>query len=321
VEEAHLSSFKFIRSDPVLEAGEEGYSGIPDDLFLEGLRVVAAQEGCTAIVHCENRDVVQSGMARAQGAGGQRLLDWCRSRPSWAETESVRSALYWDSLAKAPLLIAHMSVGAGVQALRKARIDHPWVYGETCPQYLMLDESMGLGVHGKCAPPVRTKRDREVLWRGLARGDIDVVGSDHCAYTEAYKGSDMWTAPTGVPGTGMILPILLSAGVNRGRLTLERMVAVTSANAARIFGFYPRKGSISVGADADLVILDLDREVTIEPEVLNSVVDYTPYRGYQCRGWPLMTIKNGRVVAEAGKVVDDSVRGRCLEHPMFSGAE
>lgn len=316
VDELHITSFKFIRSDPVLLPGQEGYSGIPDDLFLEGLQTVARMEGCTAIVHCENRDIIQRSMRDARQKGGQRLLDWSHSRPACAEVESIQSSLFWAAVAKAPVMIAHMSVAEGAGILQRCRRQAA-VFGEACPQYLVLNHNMPLGALGKCAPPVRTEADCAALWKALARGVLDCVGSDHCAYTAAYKGSDMWSAYMGLPGTGVILPILLGKGVNEGRLSLERLVAVTSYNAARIFGFYPRKGSITVGADADLVLLDMEREVTIEPELLNSVVDYSPYSGLQLRGWPLLTIVRGRVVAEAGRVVDSTVRGRCLEHGRF----
>jgi dihydropyrimidinase len=318
VEEAHITSFKFNRSDLVLPPGAKGYSGAGDDLLLEGLRAVGDHEGCVSVVHCENVEIIQRGMKTAREAGGQDLVDWSDSRPPYAEAESVQSALYWAIMTEAPLLVAHMSVGEGVHLLREKQSEYGFLFGETCPQYLMLDKSMPLGSLGKCAPPIRTPADSEELWQGLIDGTIDCVGSDHCTYTAAYKGAEMWSAHMGLPGMGIIIPILLSAGVNERGLRLERLVAVTSFNAARYFGFYPQKGSIQVGADADLVVLDLEREVTITPETLNSVVDYTPYEGYECRGWPLITIVAGNVVAEAGQVVDETPRGRYLKHLRFS---
>lgn len=322
VNELHVTSFKFNLADPILPEGAEGYSGVDGALLLDGLRAIASRSGCIALVHSENREIVQRYVRKSGGRGANDLAAWCDSHPPFAEEESIASALFWAEMARAPLAIAHMTVGRGVELLGNHKLNYPFLYGETCPQYLMLNRDLPLGALGKCVPPVRTVEDMEMLWQGLAEGVIDFMGSDHCAYTAYSKSSDIWQAPSGLPGTGMILPILLSEGVNQGRITLERLVGVTSYNAARIFGFYPRKGNINVGADADLVILEMEKEVIVTPAILNSIVDYTPYEGYVCRGWPLLTIVGGRVVCEEGRIVDEAVRGHVLQHAMFvSSAE
>jgi dihydropyrimidinase len=143
------------------------------------------------------------------------------------------------------------------------------------------------------------------------------VGSDHCTWKKIDKGEELWSAYSGLPGTAMILPVLLSEGVNKKRINIEQLVKLTSYNAARIFGLFPRKGHIAVGADADLIILDLEKRVKITHTVLHSIVDWTPYEGYQCQGWPQITLAKGRVVCREGQIVDQSPLGRFIHHSMF----
>ena len=153
----------------------------------------------------------------------------------------------------------------------------------------------------------------EALWERLLDGTMDLIGSDQLAFTRESKGRDMWSARTGITGgIPMILPILLSEGVRKGRLPLTRLVELTSTRAAQEFGLYPRKGALEVGSDADLVILDEDREVRVTPEVLNTFSDFTAYEGYVAHGWAGVTIAGGRVVYEDGQVVDAGNGGRVL---------
>jgi dihydroorotase-like cyclic amidohydrolase len=184
---------------------------------------------------------------------------------------------------------------------------------ETCPHYLLFDKDTDRGVMGKVNPPLRSVEHVEALWQRLVDGTVDVLGSDHCPFTKAVKGTDLWSARAGITGgSAMILPVLLTEGVRRGRLRIQRVVELTSANAARLFGLYPRKGALEVGSDADLVIVDLDREVKVDLRTLNSVVDFSPYEGWVARGWAATTIAGGQVVYEKGEVVAERPRGRYL---------
>jgi len=140
-----------------------------------------------------------------------------------------------------------------------------------------------------------------------------VLGSDHCPFTRAVKGTDLWSARAGITGgSAMILPVLLTEGVRRGRLSLSQVVALTSYNAARLFGLYPRKGALEVGSDADLVIADLDRQVKVDLAALNSVIDFSPYEGYLAHGWAATTVVGGEIVYHDGAVVAEQPRGRYL---------
>jgi dihydropyrimidinase len=184
-------------------------------------------------------------------------------------------------------------------------------YIETCPHYLTHTTEFG-SITGKVVPPIRSKSDLQSMWSGLRNGIIDSIGSDHVANRlDIKKGKgddDIWSALAGFPGIATMLPVLLSYGVNQDRISIERVAEVTSYNTARIFGMYPKKGTIQKGSDADLTMVDLGLEQKVTPELLQSYSDYTIYDGWKMQGWPVMTIVRGRVVMENGKV-DSSVLG------------
>jgi dihydropyrimidinase len=161
---------------------------------------------------------------------------------------------------------------------------------------------------GKVVPPLRTKKDIQSLWSGLANGVIDTIGSDHVANRLSIKQGqgDLWSTKAGFPGIATLLPVILSKGVNEGRISLERVAEVVSYNAARIFGLYPRKGTIEKRADADLVIVDLNLAKKVTPEVLQSYSDYSIYDGWKLQGWPIYTIVRGRVIMENGQVDENA---------------
>jgi dihydropyrimidinase len=209
-----------------------------------------------------------------------------------------------------------MGVGLGSEFLRQKAWGPGRVATETCPHYLAFEKDTDRGVQGKVNPPLRSAAHVEALWQRLTDGTVDVLGSDHCPFTRAVKGTDLWSARAGITGgSAMILPVLLTEGVRHGRLSIQRVVELTSYNAARLFGLYPRKGALEAGSDADLVIVDLDREVKVDLRALNSVVDFSPYEGYTARGWADTTIVGGQVVYEKGGIVAERPGGRYLPRP------
>ncbi len=304
VDELRLTSYKFHMAMKGPEAAY-GIKGLDDGMIFEGMRQVAKRPGVMALIHAENVDVILHNreLAIAADPDATDTATWCRHRPHFTEEEAIARSFIFAENAGAPLGVIHTSVGRGPELLRAARDRYPRLFMETCPQYLVLDMDMPLGTWGKVNPPLRTRTDQELLWAGLADGTIDWMGSDHCDYDLQTRQGSIWDVGPGLPnGMTMILPVLLSEGVNKGRLTLERVVELTSANFARRMGASPRKGTIAVGSDADLVMIDLDKEVTINAEMLNSYADYTPYDGMQLRGWPRMTIAGGEVLYEDGEV-------------------
>ena len=313
--ELPLTSYKFHMAMKGPEAAY-GIRGVDDGLIYEGLQEVGKLPNVLALIHAENIDVILRFRDRMIQRWQQdpASANWSDYRPAFTEEEAISRAALLAEHAGAPLGIVHTSVGRGPELLARARLRYAPLYMETCPQYLVLNRGMGLGVRGKVNPPLREPRDCEMLWHALAVGEIDWMGSDHCDYDLRSRVGELWDVGPGLPsGVTMILPVLLSEGVNRGRLTLEQVVQLTSANAARIFGFAPAKGTLEVGSDADLVVLDMDARVVITPAVLNSFSDYTPYEGMTMTGWPRTTVVGGEVAYHLGEVNDSARhRGRVL---------
>jgi dihydroorotase-like cyclic amidohydrolase len=304
VRDLRITSYKFHMAMKGPEAAY-GIKGVDDGLMFEGMQQVAKQPGVLALAHTENIDVILRFRDRwiERWRKDPDSAVWSDSRPAFTEEEAIVRACWLAQHAGAPLGVVHNSVGSGPALLAHAKVGYPHLYMETCPQYLALTSDMKLGTKGKVNPPLRTAGDVEMLWQALASGQIDWMGSDHCDYDLASRHGDLWEVGPGLTsGVTMILPVLLSKGVNEGRITMERLVEVTSANTARLFGFAPAKGSITVGSDADMVVVDLEHEVVITSEVIHSFSDYTPYEGMKVRGWARSTIVGGEILYDRGEV-------------------
>ena len=308
-----VRSFKTFMAYKGREISPSGIQGMGDDQICSVFRQVAKILGAIAIVHCENMEVIELHQQPFIAANRQDTAAWSDARPVFGELEAIRRMIAFAEAVGIELLIPHMGVGLGSEFLRQKAWGRGRVATETCPHYLLFDKDTDRGVMGKVNPPLRSVEHVEALWQRLVDGTVDVLGSDHCPFTKAVKGTDLWSARAGITaGSAMILPVLLTEGVRRGRLGIQRVVELTSANAARLFGLYPRKGALEVGSDADLVIVDLDREVKVDLRTLNSVVDFSPYEGWVARGWADTTIAGGQVVYEKGEVVAERPRGRYL---------
>jgi dihydropyrimidinase len=308
-----VRSFKTFMAYKGREISPSGIQGMGDDQIYSVFRQVAKVPGGIAIVHCENMEVIDLHQQPFIAANRQDTAAWSDARPVFGELEAIRRMVAFAEAVGIDLLIPHMGVGLGSEFLRQKAWGRARVATETCPHYLLFDKDTDRGVMGKVNPPLRSVEHVEALWQRLVDGTVDVLGSDHCPFTKAVKGTDLWSARAGITaGSAMILPVLLTEGMRRGRLGIQRVVELTSANAARLFGLYPRKGALEVGSDADLVIVDLDREVKVDLRTLNSVVDFSPYEGWVARGWADTTIAGGQVVYEKGEVVAERPRGRYL---------
>ncbi|MDD1777975.1 MAG: amidohydrolase family protein [Candidatus Helarchaeota archaeon] len=311
VKELGINSFKFLmayRGDPTTPL-----TGLDDGLLFEGFKQLSKSKKGLAIVHAENNDIVNRTVEEMRKLNRQDVRSWSDARPEFCEEEAIRRAIFLAEKAKTRLYIAHLSIGAGVYLVAERKLKNP-IFVETAAHYLTLTKLIkpANATIGKVNPPLRTAEDNKQLWKGIQNGIIDTIGSDHCPYTLQSKGNDIWTASAGLPGIAMTLPILLSEGVNKKRITIEQIARVCSLNPAKLFGLFPRKGMIDIGFDADLVIVDLNKEVKIKQGILNSVSDYTPFDGYKIRGWPIITIASGRVINEYGKINDNVHRGEAL---------
>lgn len=286
---------------------------IDDGFLMEGLRTVGQIPGAVAQVHAENAEINSRATEKLKQAGRNDFLAWCESRPAEGEAEAASRAIYLAKQTNCPLYLVHMSSEAALSQIRRLRNGGAPVYAESCAQYLTHTKESPVGALGKMSPPLRTAQDNQAIWDALADGTVQVMATDHGAFKchEKLTG-DIWHASSGFAGVATLVPVLLSEGVNKDRISLERVVEVTSYNPARIFGIYPRKGTIAVGSDADLAIVDMDWERKVTTDMLSSGSDFSIYEGWKLRGWPVRTLVRGRTVMEDGKVVGSPGYGKYL---------
>lgn len=306
-----VSSFKFYMAYRGADGRNVGMVNECDDgLMLEGFRTLARYPHAVACVHCENTEVIGRYVARVRASGRADLAAWNAARPAFAEAENVRRAAYFAELAGCTLYYVHIGARESLDEALAHRARYPRLIVETCSHYLTHTEDSPVGALAKVNPPVRAAADVAAMWAALKAGTIDTVGTDHCATTLADKQGDIWKATPGFPGMATSLPVLLSEGVREHGLSLPDVARVTAYNVARTFNLYPRKGRIEVGADADLVIVDPDREREVRAADLGSASDFSLYDGRTLRGWPTVTIVRGQVVARDHTLVAKPGTGR-----------
>ena len=210
--------------------------------------------------------------------------------------------IYFGEKAQCPVNIVHMSSAESLEIVRRAkRPGRAPIHVETCSHYLSLTSQSPIGFLGKVNPPLRSQSDVDALWEGVRDGTISTIGSDHVPRKRETKGPDIWKASAGFPGLGTLLPVLIHEGVHKRGLPIEQIAAATSANVAKLYSI-PNKGGITVGMDADLVVVDPDKEIVVDPATQESHSDYSPYEGMRFKGAPVRTILRGRVIASDGAV-------------------
>lgn len=312
IEEYGVPSFKFTMAWKGEDAKKMGIVNEIDDGFLYDHFIRLSQfQNAMALVHCENVEIAYRLQKELEAEGRSDLAAYSEARPDFCEAENVHRILYFGELTDCWVYIVHVSTKEGLKEITRHKERRGKFYAETCTHYLTHTKDSPIGTLGKVNPPLRTEVDIEALWQGLADGKIDTVGSDHCHLRRAQK-KDIWAGIPGFQGSSMILPVLLSEGVNRGRIPIERVVEVSSYNTARIFGLYPKKGTIQVGSDADFAIVDLNLEKEVRPELLRSASDFSIWDGWKLKGWPTHTIVRGDVVMEDGNIVGKKGWGRFL---------
>jgi dihydropyrimidinase len=232
-----------------------------------------------------------------------------------------------------PILIVHVSAAEAIAVIRNAQTNGLKIYGETCPQYLFLtaEDIAKPGVEGAkfcCSPPPRDHAAQEAVWTGLENGTFQVFSSDHAPYRFDASGklphgerTTFKEIANGVPGIELRLPLLFSEGVRQGRLDLNRFVALTATNHAKLYGLYPKKGTIAVGSDADIAIWDPERETVVTAGLLHDNVGYTPYEGRKLKGWPVTVLSRGRVVVEDGRLLVERGSGAFLPCALSQAAK
>jgi allantoinase len=285
---------------------------LPDDLLR--LFRTLTDAGARALVHCEDEFITEDNEERLRAA----LRDDYGIIPEWrsveAELVAVNTVALLARLTGAHITVAHASQPQVVDLVRRERESGGRLSIESCPQYFYLDadEVREHGPTRKFTPPARDEPAGELMWARLARGEIDLISTDHAPSTLEQKfEKDIWECHFGLPGVETTLTMLLDA-VNGGKLTLERLVNVYSATPARLTGLHPRKGAIRVGSDADVVLVDMGEDHVIRSEDIVSKAGWTPYDGRQVRGRPVMTILRGQVVAKGGKALAEPGAGRFI---------
>jgi dihydropyrimidinase len=284
-----------------------------DDYQLIKAMDILAGRGGMAIVHCENGgaiDYLEDKYLKGPNASA-RFFN--ASRPAALEEEGVFRSIRLAEVVGCSVYIPHVTAGRVLRPIRQAQAEGLPVYAETCPQYFSLTEDIieRRGALAKIGPPIRSAGDNEALWGGLRDGTLSVVASDHAPKAKDVNG-DFLAQSFGSPQVETLLPVTYDAGVNRGHIGVVRLVQVLCENPARIFGLYPRKGTIAAGSDADLVVFDPAREFLIRAENQHSNAGYTLYEGRAVLGWPEMSFQRGRRVLWRNEIVAQPGQGRFL---------
>jgi dihydropyrimidinase len=317
---AGCPSFKFYTPDADFIANRRSYLRILERI---------GSGGGLAMFHCEDAAIAEHSRDRLVAAGNTAPRFYPQSKPVDAELAATVQALSMAAVAGVPAYIVHLSAGAVLDAAVAARARGSRVFVETRPLYLYLtadrfDAEDAIAASYIGTPPLRREEDRARLWDGLETGDVEVVASDHVGFTAAQKytpGATFDTVPKGVANVESLLPMLYSEGVRSGRISLERFVQVIAANPARLFGLYPRKGTVAVGSDADLCILDPTIRRVLSGADLHSAADLELFAGVEVAGWPAYTISRGHIVYERGNIVGRAGHGEFVRgEPLFQAA-
>ena len=310
------------------------YDGLAlGDLDIMRVKAVAKDTRAIVMVHAENYDIIRYLTQQFETEGKTAPRYHASSRPKIAEREATYRAISLAELSDVPLMVVHVSNRETMEEIRRARQRGLRIYGETCPQYLVLTESDldGLNMEGAkyvCSPPPRDVDSQNACWEGLQQDVFTVFSSDHCPFryddpqgklTPKGRTSFRWV-PNGIPGVGARLPILFSEGVMKGRIDINKFVAVTSTNHAKTYGLYPRKGTIAIGADADIAIWDPELRQVLTHSMLDDGSDYTPYEGLEITGWPILTMVRGKIVVRDGQLAAEKGGGTYLPRDISSYA-
>ncbi|MFC3075426.1 dihydropyrimidinase [Shinella pollutisoli] len=319
VEEKGINTFKHFMA-------YKGALMVNDDEMFASFQRCAAL-GALPLVHAENGDVVAAMQAKLMDEGNNGPEGHAYSRPASVEGEATNRAIIIADMAGAPLYVVHTSCEQAHEAIRRARQNGMRVYGEPLIQHLILDESeyankdWDHAARRVMSPPFRDRKHQDSLWAGLAAGSLQVVATDHCAFTTQQKRTglgDFRKIPNGTGGLEDRMPLLWTHGVVTGRLTMNEFVAVTSTNIAKILNVYPRKGAILVGADADIVVWDPKRTKTISAKSQQSSIDYNVFEGKEVTGLPRFTLTRGVVAIEEGAVKTREGHGKFVSREPFA---
>ncbi len=297
-----------------------------DDASIFKALLRTGKNGGTICMHAENGGVIDVLVQRALAAGKTAPKYHALTRPARAEAEATHRAIALAEMADVPIYIVHLSAAEALEMVTEARDRGLHAHAETCPQYLFLsyDNYEEPGFEGSkyvMSPPLRARETQDTLWRGLAFNDLQVISTDHCPFCMKEKqlgAGDFSKIPNGAPGIETRMSLVYDGGVRQGRISLNRFVELTSTSPAKIFGLFPRKGTIAPGSDADIVIFDPEKKVTLSAKTLHMNVDYNPYEGREVTGATETVISRGRVVIDGGAFTGRAGGGSFLKRSSRS---
>ncbi len=296
---------------------------VNDGIIYQALKRSKEVKGLIAF-HCENGDVIDVLVKEALKNNHNAPIYHALTRPNILEEEAITRLLYLAKMTDACVYVVHLSTREGLLKLVDAKKQGIKVHVETCPQYLLLNEQ-SYDYEGEkyvMSPPLRKAQDNEALWNGLKIGDIETIGTDHCSFNyigQKNMGDNFSMIPNGAPGVEHRMALLYTYGVLDSKLSFNQMVALTSTNAAKIFGLYPQKGTIMENCDADLVVLDPQHKSKIKASMQSQNVDYTPYENFERQGLMRYVFLRGRKVVENERLIDDKPLGKYLHRKPYSG--
>jgi len=314
-----ITSFKLFMAYPGIFMLDDG------SIFKALLRT--GKNGGTICMHAENGGVIDVLVQRALAEGKTAPKYHALTRPARAEAEATHRAIAMSEIADVPVYIVHLSAAEALEMVTEARDRGLPAFAETCPQYLFLSydnyEEPGFdGAKYVMSPPLREKAKQKALWRGLAFNDLQCISTDHCPFCmkeqKELGRNDFSKIPNGAPGIETRMSLVYDGGVREGRISLNRFVELTSTSPAKIFGLFPRKGTLAPGSDADIVVFDPNRTITLSAKTLHMKVDYNPYEGRQVTGATDTVLSRGRLVIESGKFVGRAGSGTFLRRATRS---
>ena len=293
----------YMDMEPYSNTMISGKVNTDDSLIQSTIKKVVGYNGIL-MVHAEDPDTCAREMARGKSGGKSGLRAWSECRPSRSEYDSIAKVASWARQDRCALYLPHIGSSDAIDSIINERKNGTNIFAETCPHYLTHSTDFQ-SITAKVVPPIRSKEDVQRMWQALKDGTVNCIGTDHVANRLDMKmgNGDIWSALSGFPGIATMLPVLLSEGVNKQRISIQKVVELTSFNTAEIFGMFPKKGTIAIDSDADIVLVDLEKEQKVTPELLQSYSDYTIYDGMTIKGWPVLTMVRGQIVMEDGQVV------------------
>ena len=316
--ELGVPAFKFFYGYKGEQAKVIGVGSVDDGLLYAGLKTIG-ELGYPAIAqaHCEDVEIFYWLEPKLRKMGNDRLAAWTEARPNFLESLDTAKLINLAKVTNCPFYVVHVSAGETVDEIQKGKLEGVKVIGETCPHYLAVTkDDEKLGVYGKVNPPLRGRASIERLWRGINEGTIDCMGTDNVPCYKENKKGNIWEAHPGIPnGSASMLPVMITEGVLKNRISIEKLVEICCSNTAKILGIYPRKGTISIGSDADLVIVDMDKTLEVTPETLQTGTDFTIYEGWKLKGWPVLTMVRGDIILEEDQVIGQPGTGTIIPSP------